>query len=60
MNGQTSIDVLNNPVWYSLTTEHAHLAQGNNLAKRYPAEIAPLAALAAPDPSAFNELSSLD
>ncbi len=36
---------LDNPIWRSLTTRHAHLAQGGPLARRYPAEISPLSGL---------------
>ena len=33
---------LDNPIWGSLTTDHAHFAQGKDGARRYPAEIGPL------------------
>ena len=59
MNRQTTAEVLDNPAWHSLNTKHAHLALGGILAKKYPPEIAPVAALASPDPYAFAELSSL-
>jgi GNAT superfamily N-acetyltransferase len=36
---------LDNPFWWSLTTRHAHFAQGGTLARRYPAAISPIAAL---------------
>jgi ribosomal protein S18 acetylase RimI-like enzyme len=36
---------LDNPFWSSLTTRHAHFAQGGTLARRYPADISPIAAL---------------
>ncbi len=29
-------DLLANPIWHSLSTLHSDLAQGNQLAKRYP------------------------
>jgi len=36
---------LDNPVWSSLTTRHAHLAQGGALALRFPSDYSPLGAL---------------
>lgn len=36
---------LDNPFWSSLTTGHAHLAQGATLARRYPVAISPIAGL---------------
>jgi ribosomal protein S18 acetylase RimI-like enzyme len=36
---------LDNPFWSSLTTRHAHLAQGGTLARRYPVAISPIAGL---------------
>ena len=35
---------LDRPVWTALNTRHAALAQGNELAKRYPAAVSPFAA----------------
>ena len=34
---------LDNPFWSSLTTRHAHIAQGGTLARRYPVAISPIA-----------------
>jgi predicted GNAT family acetyltransferase len=42
---------LDNPFWASLTTGHARFAQGGTLARRYPADISPIAGLAAPEPA---------
>lgn len=39
---------LDNPVFASLATRHAPIAQGGDLARRYPADVSPLCALAAP------------
>jgi hypothetical protein len=30
------LTLLNNAIWYALSTEQAHLAEGNHLAKRFP------------------------
>jgi ribosomal protein S18 acetylase RimI-like enzyme len=44
--------LLDNPVWSCLTTRHAHLAQGGARARRYPADISPIAGM--PDVAASN------
>jgi ribosomal protein S18 acetylase RimI-like enzyme len=36
---------LDNPMWRSLTTRHAHVALAEGVARRYPAEIAPFAGI---------------
>lgn len=51
--------LLDSPVWAALTTGNAALAQGNSLALRYPAEVAPFAAVAAETPASFEALASL-
>ncbi|MFC7025089.1 GNAT family N-acetyltransferase [Promicromonospora thailandica] len=38
-------EVLENPAWSSLTGEHAHLAQGNDLARRYLPDVSPWSAV---------------
>ena len=37
--------VLDNPAWSALAGAHAHLAEGNDLARRYPADVSPFAAV---------------
>jgi predicted GNAT family acetyltransferase len=39
---------LDNPVWASLNSRHAPIAEGGDLARRYPRDVSPLCALAAP------------
>ena len=34
--------VLDNPSWSALTGAHAHLAEGDDLARRYPADVSPI------------------
>jgi ribosomal protein S18 acetylase RimI-like enzyme len=51
--------VLDNPVWYSLTTQHAGLALTADGAARYPATIAPFAAVGQPSARAADQLTSL-
>jgi predicted GNAT family acetyltransferase len=42
--GQEQSSMLDNPVWNALSTTHASFAEGDNLAKRYPVDVAPFAA----------------
>ena len=51
--------LLDNPIWSSLTTRHARLAVVQERAGRYPAQIAPFAAVAAPDTTALSQLEAL-
>lgn len=55
--------LLDNPIWHSLTTDHAHLAVGagvgRSLARRYPSDIGPLSAFAEPSPAAFADLAAI-
>lgn len=48
-----------NPVWHALQTEHRHFALSVGNACRYPADVAPFAAVAAPTRTALQELHSL-
>lgn len=41
----TDDPVLDNPAWSALVGAHAHLAQGGDLARRYPADVSPFAAV---------------
>lgn len=50
---------LDNPVWSALTSAHASLARGGTLARRYPEEIEPIAAVAQPGRAAWAELADL-
>jgi hypothetical protein len=36
--------MLDNPIWYALTTRQGHLAIGDDRARRYPADVAPFIA----------------
>jgi GNAT superfamily N-acetyltransferase len=55
--------LLDNPIWNSLTTQHAHLTLGaqvgNGLARRYPSGIGPLSAFDEPTPEAFADLAAI-
>lgn len=48
-----------NPVWHALHGPHRHLARGEGGACRYPADVAPFAAIDAPSGAAFAELCLL-
>ncbi len=48
-----------NPVWHALQTKHRHLAVSEGDACRYPAEVVPFAAVAAPTSVALQQLRSL-
>jgi GNAT superfamily N-acetyltransferase len=48
-----------NPVWHALQTKHRHLAVSEGDACRYPAEVVPFAAVAAPTLVALRQLHSL-
>ena len=48
-----------NPVWHSLHGPHRHLAHIEGGACRYPADVAPFAAIDAPSAAAFAELRAL-
>jgi predicted GNAT family acetyltransferase len=50
---------LDRPVWAALTTRHASLALGDELARRYHPEVAPFAALASEIPAALQALYEL-
>ena len=52
-------EVLGNPAWHSLVGAHAFLAVGNELAKRYPAECGPFAALRENTPEALAALREI-
>jgi ribosomal protein S18 acetylase RimI-like enzyme len=55
--------LLDNPIWNSLATNHAHLAigahLGQGLARRYPAQIGPLSAFQEPTFEAYADLAAI-
>jgi ribosomal protein S18 acetylase RimI-like enzyme len=54
-----AIELLDNPIWNSLSTAHSNLAIGNEPAKCYPAEIGPLSGLSEQTPAAYEALRAL-
>src|ERR1700730_15053588 len=58
-----SESLLDNPIWNSLATQHAHLAIGadigHGLARRYPSDIGPLTAVQELTPEAYADLAAV-
>src|SRR4030095_21672 len=52
-------NALPNPVWSCLTTRHAHLAQGDGRALRYPSAYSPLCGVPAGVPGGIEALHAL-
>jgi predicted GNAT family acetyltransferase len=50
---------LDRPIWAALTSSHAAIAVGGVLARRYPADVAPFAALSDTGPANFEALRAL-
>lgn len=59
MSDSATEHALDNPVWSCLSTHHAHLARGGELARRYPPEISPVAGVAADTPAHVAALEAL-
>ena len=51
--------MLDNPVWSALSTTHASFADGDDLAKRYPFDVAPFAATLDQSPESYHSLARL-
>jgi hypothetical protein len=58
-HAQPMLASLDNPIWFALTTEHRILARTHGLARRYPPDVSPLAALLHPTNDAFADLQRL-
>jgi ribosomal protein S18 acetylase RimI-like enzyme len=56
---QPDITLLNNPIWYALSTDQSYLAQSNHLAKRFPRDVAPFGAMKAQSPSEYDALAQI-
>jgi GNAT superfamily N-acetyltransferase len=50
---------LDNPIWNALCTEQASLAVGNELARRYPADIGPLSGVPEQSDACYEQLRTL-
>jgi hypothetical protein len=53
------LESLDNPIWFALTTEQRILARSHGLARRYPPDVSPLAALLHPTNDGFADLQRL-
>lgn len=53
------VHLLDNAVWSALSTEQAYLAQGNALAKRFPRDVSPFAAISDQSPAAYGALAAV-
>jgi predicted GNAT family acetyltransferase len=51
--------LLDNPVWNALSTTHASFAEGDDLAKRYPVDVAPFAATRDQSAESYHSLARL-
>ena len=54
-----AIELLDNPIWNSLSTAHRSFALGDELAKCYPPEVGPLSGLAEQTPFTYEALHAL-
>jgi hypothetical protein len=50
---------LDNPIWQSLNTSHAHFAATCGLARRFPSEVSVLGGFAEPSPEHYASMASL-
>jgi len=51
--------LLFNPIWHALSTSHAHFAEGNDRAKRYPPAVTPLAATRDQSLASYDSLAQV-
>jgi predicted GNAT family acetyltransferase len=51
--------VLDNPIWHALSTAHAHFAEGDDYARRYPIDIGPLTGMKDQSSRAYQSLAQL-
>jgi ribosomal protein S18 acetylase RimI-like enzyme len=51
--------VLDNAIWFTLTTRHSNIAEGNGRARRYPTGVSPLGAIQDASDASFEALASL-
>jgi ribosomal protein S18 acetylase RimI-like enzyme len=59
VSNRSDVRLLDNPIWYALVTEQASLAQGNRLAKRFPPDVAPFAAMRSQSPAEYQALEEV-
>src|SRR5690348_1382303 len=59
MSSTQAEHVLDNPVWHTLNSHHAHIASGTALVKRYPTDVSITSAIADHSDVAINDLTQL-
>ncbi len=59
LRSETALSLLDNPIWHALSTTHAFFAEGDDLAKRYPVDITPLAATRDQSAASYESLAQL-
>jgi ribosomal protein S18 acetylase RimI-like enzyme len=59
VSNQPDITLLNNPIWYALSTDQSYLAESNHLAKRFPRDVAPFGAMRAQSPKEYEALAQI-
>jgi len=59
LKAMPAIELLDNPIWNSLSPAHNNLAIGNGLARCYPPEIGPLSGLSEQTSAAYETLRTL-
>jgi predicted GNAT family acetyltransferase len=55
----SGVFLLDNPIWSALTTEQSQLAQGSSLARRFPKDVAPFAAMPDQSLAAYQALEQM-
>lgn len=58
-NAPPEVPLLDSPIWHALGSVHAPLARSHGLARRYPADVSPMAAVREPTQAAFDDLAVL-
>jgi GNAT superfamily N-acetyltransferase len=53
------LSLLNNAIWYALSTEQSYLAEGNHLAKRFPRDVSPFGAIKTQSSSSYEALGKI-
>src|SRR5688572_4386774 len=56
---ESRVSMLDNPIWHSLDTRHAHLAIGRGLARRNPPQVTPFVAASEASEAAAADLKAI-
>ena len=55
----TEVHLLDNPIWFALSSEQAYLAQTNGLARRFPSDVAPFGGVAGQSAAEYQALAEI-